>query len=82
MNTAKEVIMKLVDEIPETKVGEVIDFLLYLKNKTEQDLYLEPDEEEEIWSLIKNDERIPSDKVNELLEGEWYEENYLFKECI
>ena len=70
MNTAKEVIMKLVDEIPETKVGEVIDFLLYLKNKTEQDLYLEPDEEEEIWSLIKNDERIPSDKVNELLEGE------------
>lgn len=69
MNTAKEIIMKLVEEIPETKAGEVIDFLLYLKNKKEQDLYLEPDEEEEIWNLIKNDERVCSDKVSELLNG-------------
>ena len=69
MNSAKEIIMKLVDEIPETKAGEIIDFLLYLKNKNEQDLYLEPDEEEEIWNLIENDERICADKVTELLNG-------------
>ncbi|MFA7572391.1 MAG: hypothetical protein WCY24_01595 [Lutispora sp.] len=69
MKTAKEIIMKLVDEIPETKVGEIIDFLLYLKNKKEQDLYLEPDEEEEIWNLIENDERICADKVSELFNG-------------
>lgn len=31
MNTGKEIILKLIDDIPETKVGEVIDFLLYLK---------------------------------------------------
>jgi len=70
MNTAKEVIMKLVDELPETKAGEVIDFLLYLKNKKEHELYLERDEEEEIWNLIENDERISADKINELLKGE------------
>ena len=81
MNTAKDMIIKLVEEIPETKAGEVIDFLLYLKNKKEQDLYLEADEEE-IWNLIKNDERIPSDKVNKLLEGMKYEEDHLFKECL
>ena len=65
MNTAKDIIKKLVDEIPESKAGEVIDFLLYLKNKKEQDLYLDSQEEEEIWNLIKTDERVPSEKVNE-----------------
>lgn len=42
MNTAKDIIKKLVDEIPESKAGEVIDFLLYLKGKKETSLYLDP----------------------------------------
>ena len=70
MNTAKELILKLIDEIPETKVGEVIDFLLYLKNRKEQDLDLDFNEEAEILNLLKTDERIPAEKVNELLKGE------------
>ena len=70
LNTAKDLILKLIDEIPETKAGEVIDFLLYLKSKTEQELYMNPDEEAEIWNMIKTEERIPSEKVNELLKGE------------
>lgn len=70
MNTAKDIIKKLVDEIPKSKAGEVIDFLMYLKNKKEQDLCLDGQEEEEIWNLIKTDERISSEKVNELLKGE------------
>lgn len=69
MNTAREFIKKLVDEIPESKAGEVIDFLLYLKERKESDLHLELQEEEEIWNLIRTDERIPSEKVNELLKG-------------
>lgn len=70
MNTAKDIIKKLVDELPESKAGEVIDFLMYLKNKKDQDLYLEVQDEEEIWNLIKLDERVSSEKVNELLKGE------------
>ncbi|MHB1395090.1 MAG: DUF2281 domain-containing protein [Clostridia bacterium] len=70
MNTAKDIIKRLVDEIPESKAGEVIDFLLYLKGKKEQELHLDSEEEEEIWNKIKNDERIPSNKVQELLLGE------------
>ncbi|KUO69316.1 MAG: hypothetical protein APF77_16115 [Clostridia bacterium BRH_c25] len=70
MNTAKDIIKKLIDEIPETKAGEVIDFLLYLKGKKEQELHLDSEEEEEIWNKIENDERIPSNKVKELLLGE------------
>lgn len=67
MNTAKELIHKMVDEIPETKAGAVIDFLLFIKNKKEESLYLDEKEENEIWNLIKNDERVPVEKVKKLL---------------
>lgn len=70
MNTAKNRIKKLVDELPETKAGEVIDFLLYLKTKSEQELYLTHEEEEEIWNNIENDERISSEEARRLLIGE------------
>ncbi|MDI9475311.1 MAG: DUF2281 domain-containing protein [Natronincolaceae bacterium] len=70
MNTAKDRIKKLIDEMPESKAGEIIDFLLYLKTKPEQDLYLTPEEEEIIWDKIKNDERIDSNEVKRLLIGE------------
>ena len=67
MNTAKEIIKKLIDELPETKTGQAIDFLLYLKNKPEQDLTMSLKEEEEIWALIENDERISSNEVKKEL---------------
>ncbi len=70
MNTVKDIIKKLVDDIPESKVGEVIDFLLYLKNKNDQDLYMDIQEEEELWNLINTDERVSSEKINELINGE------------
>jgi hypothetical protein len=70
MNTAKDLIKKLVDEIPESKAGEVIDFLLYLKNRKDQDLTFEENEEEEIWNLINNDEKISSEEVKKLLGGD------------
>lgn len=70
MNTAKERIKKLIDDLPETKVGEAIDFLLYLKTKSEQELYLTPEEEEIFWNDIKNEEKIPFKEVKKLLIGE------------
>lgn len=70
MNTARDIIIKLIDEIPETKVGEVIDFLLYLKSKKENDLWLESHEEDELWNLIDTDERMSSEEVKNLLIGE------------
>ena len=70
MNTAKDIIQKLVEEMPETKAGELIDFLLFLKERKDQDLYLGVKEEEELWNIIKHDERVSSEKVNELLAGD------------
>lgn len=70
MNTAKDRIKKLIDEIPETKAGEIIDFLLFIKNKAEEDLFLSVEEEEEIWENIKNDERFTSKEAKKILLGE------------
>ncbi len=67
INTAKDRIKKLVDEMPESKAGEIIDFLLYLKSKSEQELYLTSEEEKEIWGNIKNDQRMSSADVKNLL---------------
>lgn len=70
MNTAKDIIQKLVEEMPETKAGEIIDFLLFLKERKDQELYLGLKEEEELWNIINHDERVSSEKVKELLEGD------------
>ena len=70
MNTAKDRIRKLIDELPETKAGEVIDFLLYLKTKDEQDLYLSVEEESTLWENINSGERISSEEAKRILIGE------------
>lgn len=70
MNTAKDRIKKLVDELPESKAGEIIDFLLYLKSKPEQELYMTPEEEKDLLGKIKYEDRMSSDEVKRLLIGE------------
>jgi hypothetical protein len=39
MNTAKEILLKLIEDIPENQISEVIDFVGYLKMKNERELY-------------------------------------------
>jgi hypothetical protein len=36
MNTAKEKLFRLIDEMPESELAEVIDFMGYLKLKRER----------------------------------------------
>lgn len=39
MNTAKLILKRLIEEIPESEAFEVIDFIGYLKTKREKELY-------------------------------------------
>lgn len=41
MNTAKQILLNLIDEIPENKISEVIDFIGYLKVKEEMNMFKE-----------------------------------------
>lgn len=60
MNTAKQMLYKLIEEIPENDAFEVIDFIGYLKMKREKELYkdLEKSSESslEFWNNTIDDE--------------------------
>lgn len=60
MDSAKELLLKLIDEIPENKIPEVIDFIGYLKIKSERDMFKELEEASkssmEFWDNDIDDE--------------------------
>ncbi len=66
---AKDYIYKLLDDLPESKTGQLIDYILFLKSQEDQVLYIDSKEEEEIWDLIKNDERMTSEQIKEKFLG-------------
>jgi len=39
MNTSRKILLKLVQEIPENQIKEVIDFITYLKMKKEKEIF-------------------------------------------
>lgn len=39
MNTAKNQLLKLIEDIPESQIPEIIDFIGFLKNKKEDQVY-------------------------------------------
>ena len=39
INTARNILFNLLEEVPESEISEVIDFIGYLKLKREKDLY-------------------------------------------
>lgn len=39
MNAGKSILLKLIDEIPESQIREVIDFILFLKNKQDNQVF-------------------------------------------
>ncbi|CCQ93815.1 conserved hypothetical protein [[Clostridium] ultunense Esp] len=41
MDTAKQILLRLIDEIPENQIHEVIDFIGYLKMKNERYMFKE-----------------------------------------
>ncbi|MDI3535328.1 MAG: hypothetical protein PWQ82_1693 [Thermosediminibacterales bacterium] len=39
MNTARKILLKLIEEIPDSQIPEIIDFIGYLKQKKENQIY-------------------------------------------
>ncbi|MFZ5592336.1 MAG: DUF2281 domain-containing protein [Bacillota bacterium] len=39
MNPGKGILLKLIDEMPESQVQQVIDFILFLKNKQDNQVF-------------------------------------------
>jgi len=60
MNNAKKILLKLVDEIPESQIPEVIDFINFLKAKKDnqafKDLELASESSMDFWNNDIDDE--------------------------
>lgn len=60
MNTAKKILLKLIDEIPENQIPEVIDFISFLKAKKDnqvfKDLELASESSMDFWDNNIDDE--------------------------
>ncbi len=67
MSTPKELLKRLVDELPESKTGQAIEYLLFLKTREEQELYISEKEEEEIWERIVNEDKVSAEEVKKLI---------------
>ncbi|MDK2836664.1 MAG: hypothetical protein PWP21_1441 [Thermosediminibacterales bacterium] len=39
LNTARKILLKLIEEIPDSQIPEIIDFIGYLKQKKENQIY-------------------------------------------
>jgi len=60
MSTAKKILLKLIDEIPESQIPEVIDFISFLKTKKNnqvfKDLELASESSLDFWNNDIDDE--------------------------
>lgn len=60
MSTAKKILLKLIDEIPESQIPEVIDFISFLKvkknNQVFRDLELASESSLDFWINDIDDE--------------------------
>jgi hypothetical protein len=68
MSNNKEKLLKLIVDLPEIKVGQAIEYLKFLKESSEQELYMSKKEENEIWQRIETEERMKSEDVKRVLE--------------
>ncbi len=68
MSIPKKMIMDLVKELPEEKLGKVISFIKFIKQEEEPILVLESEDEEEIAQILVNDEWYSDSEISKMIE--------------
>lgn len=60
MDTAKNILLRLIEEMPESQIPEVIDFVGYLKNKKDKEIFKDLEKVSEtsleFWNNEKDEE--------------------------
>lgn len=69
MATSKKLILELVEDLPEEKLGKVISFIKFIKEEEEPILILEPKDEEDILNILEEDEWYSSEEIEKIIEG-------------
>ncbi len=67
MAISKKIILELIDDLPEEKLGKVLSYINFIKKEEEPTLLLEAEDEEEIINILEENEWYTSDTVSDML---------------
>ena len=67
MAIPKKIILELVKDLSDEKLGKVISFIKFVKEEEEPILLLEEDDEDEIMRILEEDEWYTSEEVKEMV---------------
>lgn len=68
MAIPKKVLMDLINDLPEEKIGKVISFVRFIKEEDELELILEADDEDDINRILEENVWYSSEQVKRELE--------------
>lgn len=68
MAASRKLILELVEDLPEEKLGKVISFIKFIREEEETILILESEDEKNILNILEEDQWYSSEEVKELIE--------------
>ena len=67
MAISKKIILELIDDLPEEKLGKVLSYINFIKEEEEPTLLLEAEDEEEIINILEEDEWYESGEIKKII---------------
>ena len=68
MAISRKIIMELIDDLPEEKLGKVLSYINFIKEEEEPTLLLEAEDEEEIINILEENEWYTSEEIKKTIE--------------
>ena len=68
MAASRKLILELIEDLPEEKLGKVISFIKFIREEEETILILESEDEKNILNILEEDQWYSSEEVKELIE--------------
>ncbi len=68
MAISKKIILELIDDLPEEKLGKVLSYINFIKEEEEPTLLLEAEDEEEIINILEENEWYTSEEIKKTIE--------------
>jgi hypothetical protein len=69
MAISKKLILELVEDLPEEKIGKVISFIKFIKEEEEPILILEPEDEIDVLNILEEDQWYSSQEIKKSVEN-------------
>ena len=73
MAVPRKMILELINDLPEEKLGKVLSYINYIKKEEEPTLLLEVEDEAEIINILEEDEWYGGEEVKKIIKAKMYE---------